>query len=132
LRYAAHDASARRIAEWLAARPEVARVLHPALSGAPGNEHWRSHCRAAAGLFSVVFDARHTAAQVDAFVDALRLFRIGYSWGGPTSLAVPYQTSSMRTAAGAYQGVLVRLSIGLEGTDDLIADLGQALSALRA
>jgi len=132
LRYAAHDASARRIAEWLAARPEVARVLHPALSGAPGNEHWRSHCRAAAGLCSVVFDARHTAAQVDAFVDALRLFRIGYSWGGPTSLAVPYQTSSMRTAAGAYQGVLVRLSIGLEGTDDLIADLGQALSALRA
>ncbi len=132
LRYAAHDASARRIAEWLAARPEVARVLHPALPGAPGHAHWRSHCRAAAGLFSVVFDARFAAAQVDAFVDALRLFRIGYSWGGPMSLAVPYQTSSMRSTASAVKGVLVRLAIGLEGTDDLIADLEQALSALRA
>jgi cystathionine beta-lyase len=132
LRYAAHDAAARTLAAWLQQRPEVARVLHPALDGAPGHAHWQSHCRAAAGLFSVVFDARFDAARVDAFVDALRLFRIGYSWGGPVSLAVPYQLGAMRSLPTVGPGPLVRFSVGLEGVDDLRADLEQALSALRA
>ncbi len=127
VRYAAHDASARTLATWLAGRPEVARVLHPALPGAPGHEHWRATCGAAAGLFSVVFDARHGAERVDAFVDALRLFRIGYSWAGPMSLAVPYRLHGMRSRPPEPPGILVRLSTGLEAADDLIADLRQAL-----
>ncbi len=129
LRYAAHDAAARRIAGWLQAQPQVAQVLHPALPGSPGHAHWRRDCSAAGGLFSVVFDSRHTPAQVDAFVDALQLFGIGYSWGGPVSLAVPYDVKSMRPGGNwPHDGVLVRLAIGLEDADDLIADLAQAMA----
>lgn len=130
LRYAAHDAAARRLAAWWQTRPEVVQVLHPALAGAPGHAHWAASCRAAAGLFSVVFDARFTQPQVDAFVDALRLFRIGYSWGGPMSLAVPYDLTVLRGPASAGQGTLVRFSVGLEAVEDLQADLEQALAVL--
>jgi cystathionine beta-lyase len=138
LRYRAHDACARRLARWLQGRPEVAQVLHPALEGAPGHAHWRTTCGAdglAAGLFSIVFHERYTAPQVDAFCDALRLFKLGYSWGGPVSLAVPYDIPSMRSPAlgtWTHRGVLVRLSIGLESGDDLQADLEAALQALGA
>lgn len=130
LRYAAHDAAARRIAGWLAGSAQVARVLHPALPGSPGHEHWAGLCGAAAGLFSVEFDPRHDAAAVDRFVDALKRFRIGYSWGGPMSLVVPYQLKSMRQASHAYRGGIVRFSIGLEAAEDLIEDLRQALAVL--
>ncbi|ODV10022.1 MAG: cystathionine beta-lyase [Rubrivivax sp. SCN 70-15] len=130
LRYAAADASARELATWLAARPEIARVLHPALPGSPGHAHWRASCRAAAGLFSVLFDARFAGADVDRFVDALELFRIGFSWAGPVSLAVPYELAAMRQPA-PYAGALVRFSIGFEDVEDLKADLDQALSRLR-
>lgn len=126
LRYRAQDAVGRALARWLAGRPEVTEVRHPALEGSPGHEHWRSLCTDAAGLFSVLFDARHDAARVDAFVDALRLFRIGYSWAGPVSLAVPYDLAAMR-GERAPQGHLVRLSIGLEEEQALRADLEQAL-----
>ena len=129
LRYHAHDAAARELGSWMAARPEIARVLHPALEGSPGHAHWKATCRAAAGLFSVVFDPRFTQAQVDRFVDALRLFRIGYSWAGPVSLVVPYDLAAMRQPA-PYSGGLVRFSIGLEDVEDLKADLAQALAAL--
>jgi cysteine-S-conjugate beta-lyase len=129
LRYRAADAAARELAGWLGARPEVSKLLHPAFEGSPGHEHWRALTREAAGLFSVVFDARYTAAQVDAFVDALKLFRIGYSWAGPVSLAVPYDLKAMRDV-WVYGGTLVRFSIGLEAVEDLRADLAQALSAL--
>jgi cystathionine beta-lyase len=131
LRYRAQDEAARRIARWLAARPEIARVLHPALPGSPGHEHWARLCTQAAGLFSVVFDPRFAPAQVDAFVDALRVFRIGYSWAGPVSLAVPYDVAALR-GANDWGGTLVRFSIGLEDADDLIADIEQALRALHA
>jgi len=80
-------------------------------------------------LFSIVFDARYSLAQVDAFVDALRLFKIGFSWAGPVSLAVPYDLKLIRPKA-ASGGALVRFSIGLEAVDDLIADAEQALGAL--
>jgi cystathionine beta-lyase len=130
LRYRAGDAAARELAAWLGARPEVARVLHPALPGSPGHEHWRAVTDQAAGLFSVVFDERFGAAQVDRFVDALRLFRIGYSWAGPVSLVVPYDLAAMRQPA-PYRGTLVRFSIGLERVEDLKADLSQALHALQ-
>ncbi len=129
LRYAAHDAAARALARWCNGRAEIAQVLHPALPGSPGHAHWQRLCTHAAGLFSVVFDAKYTRSQVHAFVDALKLFRIGYSWAGATSLVVPYDLAVIR-AQPAWPGTLVRFSIGLEGVDDLQADLEQALSAL--
>ncbi|MBA2723085.1 MAG: PLP-dependent transferase [Methylibium sp.] len=131
LRYTAQDAAARRLAAWWQGRSEVVQILHPAFEGAPGHAHWASACCAAAGLFTVMFDARYTQAQVDAFLDALRLFKLGYSWAGPVSLVVPYDLTALRgTAAG--QGMLVRFAIGLEAADDLIADCEQALPALGA
>ena len=126
LRYAAQDESARLIARWLMGRPEIQQVLHPALTGSPGHEHWSRICTRAAGLFSMVFDSRYSAAQVDEFVNSLRLFKIGYSWAGPLSLAVPYNLSGIRSNP-AWRGVLVRLSIGLEAVEDLIEDLETAL-----
>ncbi len=146
LRYHAQDAAARTLAAWLQSRPEIAQLLHPAFRGSPGHEHWRVLCGAqaegsgpaaggvAAGLFSVVFDPRFSTAQVDAFCDALKLFKLGYSWGGPVSLVVPYDVPTMRTkelGTWPHQGVLVRFSVGLEDVQDLRADLEQALSALR-
>jgi cysteine-S-conjugate beta-lyase len=153
LRYAAHDASARTLAAWLQTRAEVDTVLHPALAGSPGHLHWKQLCaqaeiaRAAtnsvandrampgqaAGLFSIVFKEQYTSAQVDAFCDALKLFKLGYSWGGHLSLVVPYDIPSMRDATVAhwpYRGTLVRFSIGLEDVHDLQADMAQALVAL--
>lgn len=135
LRYAAHDTAARQVAQWLAQRPEVTQVLHPALPGSPGHEHWAATCRGAAGLVSMVFDAdRFSAERVDAFVEAMRLFRIGYSWGGPMSLVVPYKVQGMRRFGflAGRSGSLVRLAIGLEDASDLIADLDQAFEVLNA
>ncbi len=131
LRYAAHDAAARTLAQWWAVQPQVTQVLHPALPASPGHAHWQRLCTQAAGLFSVVFDERYSAAQVDAFVDALRLFKIGFSWAGPVSLVVPYKLSMLREQP-AWHGTLVRFSLGLEAVDDLIADSKQALVALSA
>lgn len=127
VRYAAHDRSARELAAWLGEQPMVRQVLHPALPGSPGHEHWARHCSAAAGLFSVLFDEFLGQDRVDAFVNALRLFRIGYSWGGPMSLAVPYDLDAMRSGEGRPRGRLVRFSIGLEAVEDLRADLRAAL-----
>lgn len=129
LRYHAHDRAARRLADWWSQRPEVMQVLHPALSGSPGHVPWQRLCTASAGLFSVVFDERYVPAQVHAFVDALRLFKIGYSWAGPVSLVVPYDLSAMRSQP-AWRGTLVRFSVGLEAVDDLIGDCEQALVSL--
>ena len=130
LRYHAHDASARALAAFLGRQPAVTQVLHPALPGSPGHAHWAATCSAAAGLFSVLLDESFSGAQVDAFVDALRLFKIGYSWGGPVSLVVPYDLGSMRTDRSVMPGHLVRFSIGLEAVADLQADLAQALLQL--
>jgi cysteine-S-conjugate beta-lyase len=126
IRYAAQDEAGRALARWWAKRNEVVQVLHPALPGSPGHAHWQQLCTRSAGLFSVVFDERFSEAQVDAFVDALRLFKLGYSWAGPVSLAVPYRLSAIRSKP-AWRGTLVRFSIGLEAVDDLIADCEQAL-----
>ena len=133
LRYHAQDIAARELAGWLQGRAEITQLLHPAFEGSPGHQHWQALCTAAAGLFSVVFDERYSTAQVDAFCDALKLFKLGYSWGGPVSLVVPYDVASMRSprlGPCPYKGVLVRFSVGLEAVEDLRADLEQALGAL--
>lgn len=135
LRYRAHDASTRAVAAWCQNQPEFAQVLHPALPGSPGHAHWRSLCTtdAAACLFSVVLDALYSQAQVDAFVDALRLFRLAYSWAGPISLVVPYDLarSRARWPAQLARGTVVRFAVGLEDPQDLQADIAQALALLR-
>ena len=133
LRYAAHDAAARQMAVWLKAQPEVRTVLHPTLPNSPGHAHWRALCRGAAGLVSMVWDAAEMPPEkIDAFVNALRLFKIGYSWGGPMSLVVPYDLRGMRRfgALAGREGTLVRLAIGLEDVGELQADLRQALDRL--
>lgn len=136
LRYRAQDIAARDLAQWMATQPAVAQVLHPALPGSPGHAHWQALCGrahggqgAAAGLFSVVIDARHGQDRVDAFCDGLRLFKLGYSWGGPMSLVVPYDLPSMRAGATSHlrPGTVVRFCVGLEAVDDLRADLAQAM-----
>ena len=137
LRYAAQDRTARTLAAWWQAQPQCAQLLHPAFEGAPGHGHWQALCETqtgqglAAGLFSVMIDARYPQAQVDAFCDALKLFKIGYSWGGPVSLVVPYALGEMRQVWPEHlqPGTLVRFSTGLESAQDLILDLNQALQA---
>lgn len=131
LRYREQDVAARRIAAWAQTRPEFVRVLHPSLPDSPGHAHWAALCTQAAGLVTVEVDPAIASARVDAFVDALRLFRIGWSWAGPVSLVAPYNPATLRQRPSVYKGQLVRLCIGLENVDDLIADLMQALSALR-
>ncbi len=129
LRFDAHDAAARKVAGWLKARPEIAKVLHPAFEDCPGHAIWQRDFTGAGGLFSVLFDAQYTEAQTDRFIDSLKLFRIGYSWGGANSLAVPYRIAQMRRE-WKDAGQLVRFNIGLEDPQDLIADIAQALAAL--
>jgi cystathionine beta-lyase len=131
VRYAAHDKSARELAQWWQGRGEIVQLLHPAFAGSPGHEHWQRLAGGhAAGLFSVIFHERYSVAQVDRFCDSLQLFKLGYSWGGPVSLVVPYDMAMLRGAATwQHKGVLVRFSIGLEDVVDLRADLEQALSA---
>ncbi len=129
LRFDAHDAAARKVATWLKARPEIAKVLHPALSDCPGHALWQRDFSGAGGLFSVLFDPQYAESQTDRFIDSLKLFKIGYSWGGANSLAVPYRIAQMRRDWKG-QGQLVRFNIGLEDPQDLIADLAQALQAL--
>jgi cystathionine beta-lyase len=139
LRYRAHDDATRALAAWAQTQPEFVQVLHPALEDSPGHAHWKALCLdgpaggGAAGLFSVMLDARFTQAQTDTFCDALKLFRLGYSWGGPISLVVPYDLAEMRTSWPSHlqQGTLVRFSVGLEAVADLQADIAQALYTLR-
>jgi len=136
LRYRAHDLSARTLARWMAEQAAISQVLHPALDASPGHAHWQALCGsanggegAAAGLFSVVIDPVHPQERVDAFCDALALFKLGYSWGGPMSLVVPYDLAAMRSRAPAHlaPGTVVRFSVGLEDVNDLRSDLAQAL-----
>lgn len=130
LRLERQMASALRVAEWLAARPEVARVLHPALPTDPGHTLWRRDMRGASGLFGVVFDG-WSEDEAKAFVDGLKLFGIGASWGGFESLAILAKVKTIRTAVPwREEGPLVRLHIGLEEPADLIADLERALFAV--
>ncbi len=124
------EASALTLARWLAERPEVELVLHPALASCPGHEFWKRDFTGSAGVFSIVLKSEFTKQQVLAFVDALELFEIGYSWAGVTSLAVAYDFGGW-TSRPPYGHRIVRLNVGLEDTGDLLADLEHALTVLR-
>jgi cysteine-S-conjugate beta-lyase len=118
-----HEESGLRIARWLKDRPEVGLVLHPALPDCPGHEFWKRDFKGASGLFSFELKGADKKTRA-AFVDALELFGIGYSWGGFESLAIP--ADPYRTLSKAPAPNLVRLHVGLEDSDDLIADLAAA------
>jgi len=123
-----HQSSALKIAGWLKDQPQVGQILHPALEGCAGHEFWKRDFAGSSGLFSFALKGGDKAAR-DRLVDGLDLFGIGYSWGGFESLAVPADVDKLRTAAKRdYGGPLVRLHIGLEDADDLIADLDRALA----
>ena len=131
LRFEAHDAGARKLAAWLQALAEISKVLHPAFQDCPGHAIWQRDFSVAGGLFSVLFDPSWPEARTDRFVDALKLFKIGYSWGGANSLVMPYRIAHMRQD-WREQGILVRFNVGLEDPVDLIADIEQALAAAQA
>jgi cysteine-S-conjugate beta-lyase len=127
-----HYAAGLKVARWLEARPEVLRVLHPALESHPGHALWKRDYAGACGLFSIVLKAVPQAA-VFAFIDELTLFGIGASWGGYESLVIPFDCTDVRTATRwAPGGPTVRFHIGLEDTDDLIGDLERGFAALAA
>jgi cysteine-S-conjugate beta-lyase len=127
-----HCKTALTVAEWLQGREEVAQVLHPALPGCPGHEIWKRDFGSASGLFSFVLNGGDDAARI-ALIDGLLHFGIGFSWGGYESLAIPADPADLRSATGwEAQGPLVRLQIGLEDADDLIADLADGLDRFRA
>ena len=123
-----HQENALKVARWLKDQPQVAAVLHPALPDCPGHELWQRDFKGATGLFSFVLRGGDDTARTR-FIEALRLFGIGYSWGGYESLVVPVDPQSIRSATRwSAEGPLVRLHIGLEDADDLIEDLAQALA----
>jgi cystathionine beta-lyase len=127
-----HYRSGLEMARWLKARPEVARVLHPAIESDPGHAIWKRDFTGASGLFSIVLKpVSHQA--VDALLDTVKLFGMGYSWGGFESLIIPFDCNEYRTATKwAPGGPTLRLHIGLENLDDLKADLDRGFAALKA
>jgi cystathionine beta-lyase len=123
-----HELGAVKVAHWLKDQPQVERIIHPAFADCPGHEFWRRDFLGSSGLFGFALKGGGDAAR-DRLVESLELFGIGYSWGGFESLAVPAEPDPIRTASKRdYGGPLVRLHIGLEDPDDLIADLAQALA----
>jgi cystathionine beta-lyase len=124
------EESTLAVARWLAERPEVETVLHPALASSPGHETWKRDFTGSASVFSVVFAPEVGEEAIVRCVDALELFRLGYSWGGVTSLAMPHFDLERRWRP--YGRRLVRFNVGLEDARDLIGDLERAFSVLRS
>jgi cystathionine beta-lyase len=132
VRLAHHQRSGLEMARWLAERPEVLTVLHPGLESHPGHAIWKRDFTGASGLFSIVLKPVPQQS-VDALLDALKLFGMGYSWGGFESLVIPFDCTPYRSATTwAPGGPTLRLHIGLENVDDLKADLAQGFAALNA
>lgn len=126
-----HQQTALRLAAWLAPRPEVAAVLHPALPGCPGHALWKRDFSGSTGLFSVVLDASVTREQLGRFCDGLSLFGLGHSWGAFESLLIPVNPGKSRGAEGwPYAGPTLRVHAGLEDAEDLIEDLGAAFTRM--
>jgi cystathionine beta-lyase len=132
LRLREHEVKALALAQWLESQPQIKQVLHPALESHPGHAIWKRDFKGSSGLFSIILQPAPTRA-VDALLDGLTLFGMGYSWGGYESLIVPFDCSSYRTATTfAPGGPALRLQIGLEDVADLKADLEAGLARLRA
>lgn len=132
VRLARHQESALTVARWLATRPEVLRVLHPGLPDEPGHALWKRDFKGASGLFSIILKPVPKVA-VDAFLDSLALFGLGYSWGGFESLAIPFDCRSYRTATlWEPGGPGIRIHVGLEDPADLMADMEQGFARLRS
>jgi cystathionine beta-lyase len=125
-----HQASALHVARWLETQPGVARVLHPGLPSHPGHDIWKRDFSGASGIFSIVLDGGGER-EAHAFLDALRIFGLGYSWGGYESLAVHVLLGDRVVAGAPAEGPVIRLQIGLEDVPDLIGDLKNALEAAR-
>jgi cysteine-S-conjugate beta-lyase len=120
------------LAQWLSGRPEVLRVIHPALPDDPGHGLWKRDYSGSSGLFSVVLKPQSEAA-VAAFLDGLELFGLGYSWGGYETLVIPFDCTKIRTATRfAPGGPTLRFSVGLEDIEDLKEDLDRGFARLRA
>src|SRR4051812_15708417 len=132
VRLAQHQQSALDVARWLSGRPEVLKVLHPGLESDSGHAIWRRDFTGASGLFSIVLKPAPQKA-VDALLDTVRLFGMGYSWGGFESLVIPFDCSDYRTATRwSPGGPALRLHIGLENVEDLKADLASGFAAFNA
>jgi cystathionine beta-lyase len=128
VRLQAVEKSALIVAQWFEEQTFVKKVLHPALADCPGHEIWKRDFTGSTGIFSVVFAEHLEREQIFGFIDALKLFQIGYSWGGVTSLVVPYL--DLERAQNTTSAKLIRFNIGLETVEDLIADLTQAATRL--
>jgi len=132
VRLARAQESALAVARWFEQRPEVSRVLHPALPSHPGHEIWKRDFSGACGLFSIVLKPSSEPA-VNGFLNALTLYGMGASWGGYESLVIPFDCSDLRTATVWHpEGPAIRFHIGLEDVSDLIADLERGFAALAA
>jgi cystathionine beta-lyase len=129
LRLERHGQTGLALADWLAARPEVQRILHPGMPGDPGYELWKRDFSGCSGLFGVLLKP-YSRAAVTAMVEGMNLFKMGWSWGGFESLIVPGFHLPTRTATKWDDGVLLRLHAGLEDVDDLKADLTEAFRRL--
>lgn len=130
-RMAMHAASAQRVMQWLASRPEIVHIFNPSLSQDPGHEIWKKDCAGINGLITIELAPHYDAAQMESFIDALQLFGLGASWGGFESLVIPANMQAARNLSDwSARGQIIRLHIGLEDVEDLIADLAQALDQL--
>jgi cystathionine beta-lyase len=135
VRLARHQQSTLAIASALETMPGVARVLHPALESFPGHALWKRDFSGSSGIFSIVLDVADTdkhQAKAHAFLDALEIFGLGYSWGGYESLAVHANLSDRTVALPPKEGPVIRLQIGLEDVEDLMADIERGLEAAKA
>ena len=134
LRYEQQSQSTLRLLDWLKQQPQFIQVLHPSLSDSAGHQFWKEVCTTgkSAGLASVIFDSRYDMHAVRRFCDNLKLFKLGFSWGGPVSLVMLYDLKQMRALENTHlqQGLLVRFCIGLEDPADLIQDIQNALKQL--
>lgn len=134
LRYEAQSHSALKLLDWLKQQAQFSQVLHPADPDNISHPYWQTVCQEqhSAGLVSVIFDAKYSLQDIREFCDALQLFKLGFSWGGPLSLVMLYELQHMRSLEHTHlqSGILVRFCIGLEDTQDLIQDIQQALGIL--
>ncbi|MBP7783334.1 PLP-dependent transferase [Acinetobacter faecalis] len=134
LRYEHQSQSAIKLLNWLKQQKEFVQVLHPSDEASAGHTYWKEVCKQghSAGLVSVILDPKYTFEDVRKFCDALTLFKLGFSWGGPVSLVMLYNLNEMRSLEHTHlkQGFLVRFCIGLEHSEDLIQDIENAIKTL--